>query len=54
MRPVDLREERFNQDVSIGSIILEMGTNGNTLEEAVNSAKYIGFALADMMQYITE
>lgn len=54
MRPVDLREERFNQDISVASIILEMGTNGNTLEEALSSARYIGFALADMMQYITE
>ena len=52
MRPVDLREERFNQDISVASVILEMGTNGNTLEEALVSAKCVGFALADMMQYI--
>ena len=52
MRPIDLREERFNQDTTTASVILEMGTNGNTLEEALSSAKHIGFALSDMMQYM--
>lgn len=54
MRPVDLREERFNTNTTLASVILEMGSNGNTLEEALNAADCVGFALADMMQYIEE
>ncbi len=37
MRPVNLRKERFNQHATTGSIILEVGTAGNTLSEAILS-----------------
>lgn len=36
-RPVDLRKERFNQQATEGSLIIEVGTNGNTLSEAVKA-----------------
>ncbi len=36
MRPVNLRNERFNQHVTKGSILLEVGSSGNTLGEALN------------------
>ncbi len=35
MRPVNLRNERFNQHVTSGSILLEVGSSGNTLGEAL-------------------
>ncbi len=35
MRPIILREERFNQQASTGSLIIEVGSNGNTLDEAI-------------------
>ncbi len=37
MRPVDFRKERFNQHMLDNYLILEVGTHGNTLEEAKNS-----------------
>lgn len=41
MRPIILRKERFNQQASNGAIIIEVGSNGNTLEEAKAGAKYM-------------
>ena len=46
MRPIDLRRERFNMHVTTGSLLMEVGSNGNTLEEAVSSGEYIAKALA--------
>lgn len=46
MRPLNLRRERFNMHVTRGSILLEMGSNGNTLDEVKRSAQYIGKAIA--------
>lgn len=33
-RPVTLREHRFNMDLSAGSMLIEVGAAGNTMEEA--------------------
>ncbi len=49
MRPINLREERFNQHLTENSLILEMGTNGNTLSEAKTSAAFIGEALSELI-----
>lgn len=46
MRPINLRRERFNMHMSKGSLLLEIGSNGNNLKEAEKSAEYIGNALA--------
>ena len=48
MRPINVREERFNQQLSTGAIIIEVGSNGNTLNEAKNGAKYIGNVIASL------
>ena len=53
MRPVDLRTERFNQHVTPGSLLVEVGTNGNTLTQAVESARLLGGALAEMLQALS-
>ncbi len=45
-RDLDLRTERFNQHVTPGSILVEVGTNGNTLEQALRSAAILGDGLA--------
>ncbi len=37
MRPINLRNERFNQHATVGSLILEVGSSGNTLSEALNA-----------------
>ena len=34
MRPINLRRERFNMHMTKGSLLLEIGSNGNTIEEA--------------------
>ena len=38
-RPIALTKERYNQHLSPGYFILEVGSTGNTIEEAVNAAK---------------
>jgi len=38
MRPLNLRKERFNMHMTPGSLIFEIGTHANTLEEAKNAA----------------
>lgn len=49
MRPINLREERFNQHITTGSLILEIGTNGNTLTEAKNGAALVADALGKVI-----
>lgn len=49
MRPINVRKERFNQQVSTGSIIIEVGSNGNTLEEAKKGAEYIAKTLCAVL-----
>ncbi len=46
MRPINLRRERFNMHVSKGSILIEIGSNGNTLSEAKQAAEYLGKAIS--------
>lgn len=48
-RPLDLRCERFNQNLSRGMMIVECGGNGNTLEEVKLGAKYFSDALFDVI-----
>ncbi|MEE0943935.1 MAG: stage II sporulation protein P [Clostridia bacterium] len=49
MRPINLREQRFNQQLSEGSIILEVGTNGNSIEEAKRGAVYISDVIVKVL-----
>ncbi len=45
-RPILFDYRKYNQDLSTGSILLEMGSHANTLEEAVNAGYFAGKALA--------
>lgn len=49
MRPIIMRKERFNQQVSKGALIIEIGSNGNTLDEAKTGAKYMAATLAEVL-----
>lgn len=49
MRPLNLREERFNQHTTSCSIIVEVGTNANTLSEAKVGAGFVAEAIADVL-----
>lgn len=50
MRPLNFRSQRFNQQLAPGAIIVEVGTNGNTLDEALLGAKYFAEGLASYIQ----
>lgn len=52
-RPLDLVKERYNQHATLGSMILEVGTDGNTLAEACTAAKYAGKAIAEVLKSIS-
>lgn len=50
MRPMLLREGRYNQHVSPGSMLVECGTSGNSLGEALSSARLFAQTLAEMLK----
>lgn len=47
-RPMSLRSSRFNQDLTGGAVLVEMGAAGNTRQEALLSAKILAQAIADL------
>ena len=49
-RPINFRSQRFNQQLAPGALIVEVGTNGNTLDEALLGAKYFAQSLAQYIQ----
>ena len=54
-RPVYFCYRKYNQDLTTGSLLLELGSNANTLEEASYSAELAGHALANLiMDYSNE
>ncbi len=48
-RSIDLRTERFNQHATLGSLLVEVGASGNTLAEALVSARLFADALAQII-----
>lgn len=50
LRPVNLRRASFYQDKKYGAMLLEIGTAGNTLEEAKRSAQFFAACLAEHIQ----
>ena len=49
-RPLNLRKERFNMHLTTGSLLFEVGASGNTLDEALESARILGEGLAKMLK----
>ena len=49
-RPISFRSQRFNQDLSGGALIVEVGAAGNTQKEALEGAKLLGEAIIDLAQ----
>ena len=45
MRPANLRAQRFNQDLSPGALLVEMGAAGNTRQEALAAAGELAMAV---------
>jgi len=44
-RPLSLRSQRFNQDLSPGALLIEMGAAGNTHAEALRAAQQLAEAI---------
>lgn len=49
-RPVNLRSQRFNQHMTPCSLLVEVGTSGNTLQEALRGARYFAQAAGTVYQ----
>lgn len=49
-RDLDLRTERFNQHMTPGSLLVEVGSSGNTLKEALEAARLLADGLADLIE----
>jgi len=53
-RPIALKNERYNQQMTTGSLILEVGSSGNTLSEALQAvrmfAEAVGPALLELVE----
>lgn len=49
-KPIILRDSRYNQHVTKGACIIEVGATGNTLEECNGSMKYLASVLEEVMK----
>ena len=49
-RPMVLRASRFNQHLSVGSVLVEVGTHGNTLQEALLGARLFAQSTAKVLE----
>lgn len=52
MRSINLRRERFNGHTTKGSVIIEVGTSGNTLSEAKRGASLAAAVIGDFLKGI--
>ena len=48
-RDMDLRTERFNQDLHPGMLLIEMGAAGNTMREVLHSTELLSDAVAELL-----
>lgn len=54
MRPILFSARKYNMDITPCSVLLEMGSDSNTLEEAEYSGRLIGTALGDLINQYTK
>lgn len=47
-RPISLRSQRFNQDLSPGAILIEVGAAGNTRAQALLACEYLAQAIISL------
>ena len=50
MRGINLRKERFNEHLTYGSMIIEVGTSGNTLAESLYSSQLAAKVIAETLK----
>lgn len=54
VRPLSIVASRYNQHLAPGYLLLEMGSEGNTMEEAVYSGQLVGKTLAQVLYRLKE
>lgn len=53
-RPVLFQYCQYNQQLSTGSLLIEVGSHGNTLEQAVYSGRLVGKSLSALLRELAE
>ncbi len=53
-RPMTLRESSYNQELSSGSLLVEVGTHGNTLQEALSAARLFARSAGQVLLGLVE
>ena len=54
MRPIALVPQRYNQQLTPGSLIIEVGSSGNTLQEALAAIRLFGNAAGPALAELIE
>lgn len=54
MRPIKLVNERYNQQLTTGSLILEVGSSGNTLQEALTATRLFAESAGPALEKLIE
>lgn len=49
-KPIILRNSRYNQNLAKGACIIEVGATGNTMDQCLNSMKYLAKVLNEIMK----
>ncbi len=49
-RAINIRGASFNEQFTSGSLLIEIGSAANSLEEAKNAAKYLTYSIIDMIK----
>jgi len=52
-RPILISKNRYNQHLTTGSLIIEIGGDGNTLNEALESTKYVAKAINEVISKLS-
>ena len=50
-RPLSISQYRYNQHMAHGSLLIEVGCNGNTLQEALAASRFLADGLAQVILY---
>lgn len=53
-RPISFRNQRFNQDLSTGAMLIEVGAAGDSLEQALVATRVLAEAILDLAAGTTE
>lgn len=53
-RPILFQYCQYNQHLSVGSLLIEVGSHGNSIEQAVYSGRLVGKSLASMFGEVSE